>query len=138
MSRAAAAARQGLSFLFVGGSAALLDFGVLSALVWLGGSPYAARILSIACSITYTYLLNRRVTFHTGSPPSLAEFVRYISVAISGVLANLAIYWAALYAGAPTWLAFCLGAGLVMVYSFLAYRRLLHRPKPTGAGSGGN
>ncbi len=118
-------ARQVAKFLFVGGSAAAIDFGVLSGFVALGLSPYLARIISVAVATVYTWLLNRRLTFATAAPPSWREFGRYIAVAMAGIALNLTIYWSALYLGAPTWAAFVLGTGVTAVFSYFRYKAVL-------------
>ena len=47
---------------------------------------------------------------------------------LTGSALNLAIYWVALYLGAPTTVAFVLGTGLTAIFSFIRYRALLHKP----------
>lgn len=114
-----------LRFGIVGGLAAALDFGVLSLIISGGGSRYGARIVSVAVSMVFTWILNRRLTFATATPPSWAEFGRYTAVAMAGIVLNLTIYWSALGLGAATWLAFVLGAGFTAVFSFFRYRAVL-------------
>ena len=116
-------------FVLVGGLAAVVDFGVLSLIIYAGGSRYWGRIVSVAVAMVFTWVLNRTLTFATPGPPTWREFTHYIATAIVGVLLNLAIYWTALRAGLPTWAAFVLGTGLVTVFSFLRYRAILHRPR---------
>lgn len=116
---------QVMRFGIVGGLAAALDFGVLSLIIGAGGSRYAARIVSVAMSMVFTWFLNRRLTFATATPPSWAEFGRYTAVAIAGIALNLAIYWSALWFGAATWLAFVVGTGITAVFSFFRYRAVL-------------
>jgi len=113
------------TFLFVGGSAAALDFAILSGIVAAGGSRYGARVASVAVATVYTWALNRRLTFATKAPPSWGEFARYVAVAMAGIALNLAIYWAALYAGAATWAAFALGTGITAVFSYFRYKAVL-------------
>ncbi len=118
-------ASQVLRFLFVGGSAALLDAAVLAVALHFGGSRYLSRPLSLAVSVVYTWWLNRRLTFATAAPPSWREFGHYVAVSLAGVLLNLALYSAALWLRAPIWLAFCIGTGTAAVFNFLRYRALL-------------
>lgn len=120
-SRVAQAAR----FIVVGGLAAVLDYGILNQIVHAGRSPYAARVVSIAVSLVFTWALNRSLTFATAKPPTWREFAHYCAVAMAGILLNLAIYWAALGVGLPTWAAFVLGTGLAAVFNFFRYRALL-------------
>ena len=125
MPRAPAWAAQVATFLFVGGSAAAIDFGVLSGVVALGGSRYGARLLSVAVATVYTWALNRRLTFATQVPPSWREFGRYVAVALAGIALNLSLYWGALYAGAPTLAAFVLGTAVTAVFSYFRYKAVL-------------
>lgn len=125
MSRFPAWVGQAGRFGIVGVLSAGLDFGVLSIIVASGGSPYLGRIVSVALSMVFTWGLNRRLTFATAAPPSWAEFGRYIAVALAGIALNLALYWGALWLGAPIWLAFVIGTGLTAVFSFFRYRAVL-------------
>ncbi|WP_426169989.1 GtrA family protein [Sandarakinorhabdus sp. DWP1-3-1] len=115
---------QVLRFLLVGGSAAAVDFGVLALGIHLGGSRYASRIASVAVAIVYTWWLNRRLTFATAAPPSWQEFGQYVLVTLAGSLLNLALYSAALWLGAPLWLAFVIGTGTAAVFNFVRYRAM--------------
>lgn len=115
---------QVLRFLFVGGSAAAIDFGVLALGIQLGGSRYASRVASVAVAIVYTWWLNRRLTFATPAPPSWREFGHYVGVTLAGSLINLLLYSAALWLGAPLWLAFGIGTGTAAVFNFLRYRAI--------------
>jgi len=111
-----------LRFLAVGGSAAALDAVVLSAQIAHGVSPYAARVGSLAVTVVYTWVLNRRVTFRTTAPPSWREFGHYLLTALGGMVLNYVLYSGLLRLGAAVWLAFVIGTGLTAVYSFLRYR----------------
>ena len=111
-----------LRFLAVGGSAAAIDAAVLSAQIAHGVSPYVARAGSLAVTVVYTWALNRRVTFHTTTPPSWREFGHYLLTALGGMVLNYLLYSGLLRLGAPVWLAFVIGTGLTAIYSFLRYR----------------
>ena len=121
-------ANQIVRFLLVGGTAALVDYGVLMAGIHFGGSRYASRVVSIAVAIVYTWWLNRHLTFATTAPPSWREFSHYVALALSGSLLSFALYSGGLWLGAPIWLAFCLGIGAAAVFNFLRYRALLGNP----------
>jgi len=111
-------------FLFVGGLAAGLDYGILKLLIWRDISPYYARILSLAVTVVFTWQLNRRLTWQVAAPPSWREFGHYVAVAIGGVVLNYGIYSGLLWLGTPLTLAFVAATGLTAVYSFLRYRRV--------------
>lgn len=116
---------QVVRFGVVGGLAAALDFGILSLIVHFGGSRYSARIVSVAVTLVFTWILNRTMTFATAAAPTWREFAHYTAVAIAGIVLNVAIYWAALGLGAPTWAAFVLGTGIAAVFNFFRYRAVL-------------
>lgn len=111
-----------LRFLIVGGLAAALDFAILSSVIALGGSKYWGRCVSVAVTVVFTWALNRSVTFRAEARPSWREFAHYVATALGGMLLNLGLYSAALWAGAPVWAAFVFGTGLTAIYSFLRYR----------------
>lgn len=117
---------QAVRFSVVGLLAAGVDFTVLSAGMALGAGPSLARIPAVAIALVFTWILNRRLTFRTPVPPSWSEFARYAFSGLLGIAINLAVYWAALFAGAPVWLAFVLGVGIAAVVTFLRYRAVLH------------
>jgi len=109
----------------VGIAAFGLDYAVLAGTLAAGASPYAGRILSLAASIVFTWLLNRRLTFRTSTPPSWREFRAYGLQSLAGAALNYAVYSAALWAGAPVLGALILGTGLAAAFNFLRYRKLL-------------
>lgn len=118
-----------LRFGLVGLLAAGLDFGLLVGLVSLGVSPYAARIGSVGVAMVFTWLLNRNLTFAAAAPPSWREFASYAVTSMLGMAINFTVYSAAVYFGAPLWLAFCAGVGVAMVFNFLRYRVLFARER---------
>jgi putative flippase GtrA len=123
---------QVIRFGLVGGLAAMLDYGVLWLVVHAGGSRYAARVLSIAVAMLFTWVLNRTLTFRTEAPPTWREFIHYMAVGLSGSLLNLAIYWCLLWLRATTSVAFVAGTLLTAIYSFLRYRSLLGPARQKG------
>jgi len=116
---------EAVRFAVVGGSAAGVDYGVLWIGMALGLSPQLARVPAVAVAMCFTWWFNRKLTFKTERAPSWREFGHYVSVAMAGILLNLSIYWIALWAGAPVWLAFVLGTGITAVFSFLRYKVIL-------------
>jgi len=80
-------------FLFSGGTAALVDAGITTALThWAGRDPFTARLLAIVVAMVVAWLLQRRVTFNVRSAPSWREFGRFAAVAWSANALNYAIY----------------------------------------------
>lgn len=114
-----------LRFGIVGVLAAGLDFALLSGAVRLGVSPYLARIGSVAVAMTFTWWLNRNLTFAATAPPSWSEYGRYVGTSLLGSAINYGLYSGGVYIGLPLWLAFAIGTGVAAVFNFLRYRALL-------------
>lgn len=90
-------------FAFVGGIGFLVDAGLMSALLYgLGVDVVYARLLSFACALTTTWLLNREFTFrHAKSPDRLREWLRYAAVAMTAGAVNLAVFFTLARAASP-------------------------------------
>lgn len=56
-------------FIVVGGLSAVVDFGLLTAMMALGMSHTPAKALSFVAGTTTAYLMNRRWTFQAGGSP---------------------------------------------------------------------
>ena len=114
-------------FGLVGVVGAGLDYLALRAAVAHGASPYAARPFTLVIAIVVTWWLNRRLTFAAPTPPTWREFGHYAAITATGLCLQLAVYWAALYLGAPLPLAFITGIACSVVFSFLRVRRMFSR-----------
>jgi putative flippase GtrA len=121
---------QVLRFGVVGVLAAGVDFGLLYLGVYLGASPYLARIVSVGVTVIFTWALNRNLTFAAVAPPSWGEVAQYVGTSLVGMVINYTIFSAAIFLGAPLWFALCAGTGTAMVFNFLRYRVLFTRPRP--------
>lgn len=119
--------RQAITFSVVGILAAAIDYGVLASVISCGLSPGPARIPAVAVALVFTWIMNRKVTFATETPPCWKEFIHYAYTAVTGIVINLGIYWSAVWLHLPIWLAFTSGTGTAAIFNFLRYRALLHR-----------
>lgn len=63
-------------FIATGGVSAVVDFGLLVALMWTGLGHTAAKSLSFVAGTTTAYLINRRWTFQAA--PSKRRFVAVV------------------------------------------------------------
>ena len=91
--------RHGASFLGSGLIALAVDMGVLSGLTRMFGvSALAARPFAIGCAMIVGWLCQRTFTFAVAAAPSLAEFLRYVTVASGAAAINFALYSAILLA----------------------------------------
>ena len=57
-------------FIVVGGLSAVVDFGLLTAMMALGMGHTPAKALSFVAGTTTAYLMNRRWTFQAGGSPN--------------------------------------------------------------------
>lgn len=117
-----------LRFALVGGAGFLVDAGVLALLLWATPiGPFWARLVSIACAMTCTWLCNRHLTFGPSGRNALLEGARYGGVGLASSAANYLIYSGVLLAvpATPPLLALVPATALTMVLSYLGYSRLV-------------
>lgn len=114
-----------MRFGLVGAIGFLVDAGGTWSFVHLGFAPTIARIPALALSIGTTWLLNRSLTFRVPRSPRRSEWLRYGAVALSSALLNFLLYTALVLSGVPVLLAVATATGVLMFYSFCAYRTLV-------------
>ncbi|MFV0678691.1 GtrA family protein [Ottowia sp.] len=84
-------------FLFgvVGAAGFVVDVAALYAAIPLLG-PYGGRVLSFLAAATFTWALNRRITFRAAVPVNraglLTEWARYLGLMVVGAVINYAAY----------------------------------------------
>ena len=123
-----------LRFAFVGGLGFLVDLAMLwLGLDVLGFDVYSARLVSFAVTVTFTWALNRHVTFGENRartwPAMGREWVRFVAVNAIGLAANYAVY-AVLVTYGGGWLAVpyvAAGCGSVagLVFNYVSSSRLV-------------
>jgi putative flippase GtrA len=117
--------RHGAAFLGSGLVALAVDMGMLSLLTrGVGMSAFVARPIGIFTAMVAGWLCHRTFTFVVEGRPTLAEFVRYATVAWSASALNYAIY-AGILNFAPTVApeAALFGSSLItMVFSYFGFR----------------
>lgn len=122
-------------FLFSGGTAFLVDAGTTGALHYGAGlDPFSSRLMGIACGLVVAWLLHRQLTFAVAVPPTLREFGRFASVAMTANVINYAVYALILlvWAETPPLVAITLSTAVAMVVSYLGFRlRVFRRPDPS-------
>jgi putative flippase GtrA len=116
---------QVLRFGIVGGLGFILDAGILRTLVYFGASPFASRIASLAAAVTFTWILNRSMTFAARKPPSWREFGAYVLSSLLGLLINYGLYSGAVLLHLPLLMALAIGTIAGSVFNFFRYRVLL-------------
>jgi putative flippase GtrA len=123
-----------LRFAFVGALGFLVDLAML----WLGLNVlkldvYSARLVSFAVTVTFTWALNRHVTFgeeRARTWPAMGrEWTRFVAVNAIGLAVNYAVY-ALLVTFAGGWLAVpyvaagC-GSAAGLLFNYAASSRLV-------------
>ena len=99
-----------------------------SLLLWLTAQlemdPFAARLVSILCAVTMTWLMHRRWTFASRTPDRLAEWGRFAAVNGVGGTLNYLVYSAVLLAlpGTAPLLALVAGSALALAANYLGSR----------------
>lgn len=116
-----------LRFVFVGVVGFVVDGGGTWLLAHLGVPPVVARIPPLLTAIVVTWLLNRSVTFAVERPKSRAELTRYFAVALSSAAMNYLLYGALVLAGLHPLVAVAVATIVLLLYSFVAYRRVVFR-----------
>ena len=119
-------------FLVSGGTAFAVDASITSSLIHFAGlDPFSSRLIGLAIAMVVAWLLHRRLTFNVAAPPSLAEFGRFASVAISANLINYAVYTVIMLlrpAILPL-LAIVVSTAVAMVVAYLGFRLRVFRPQ---------
>jgi len=112
-------------FVIVGGIGFGVDAGGTWLLVQAGLPPVGARIGPLLAAIVVTWLLNRSLTFRTSRPKSRAELMRYAAIALSSAALNFLLYSVLVLLGVPVLVAVAMASGVLMAYSFFAYRSVV-------------
>ena len=123
--------RQFFLFAVSGSLAFLIDAGIVQALVSLFEvNAYLARLISVACGMTFTWLFNRNLTFAGQRPPGQGlgqEYLRYVLTQSGGLLVNYSVYSVMLLAFAwmHQWPVFAVAAGSLagLSVNFLSAKR---------------
>ncbi|GLS21189.1 hypothetical protein GCM10007874_42060 [Labrys miyagiensis] len=111
-----------------------VDAAILTALVHQGLNIDLARLISFACALVATWLINRSLAFSDrAGAPSLAEFAQYASASALAGLINLGVFAMLValdgpFAGRPV-LAAALATGVSMSVNFWSYLKIVFAPK---------
>jgi putative flippase GtrA len=119
-----AVGRQFSHFVVVGLITTVVHYGVLVALVEaFATSPVAATAAGFLSAVLFSYLLNRRYTFHDRRfGPGL---LKYVAAVFIGLLVNIAIVGALTHLGAHYLLAQIFASGVALGWNFVATRFVL-------------
>jgi len=100
-------AREFLTFAAVGVGGALVDMGGLALALRVGHTgPYLGRVCSYLVAATFTWAVNRRVTFRDPRRDGLIrQWAHYLAVNAVGGLVNFGVYSGIVAAAAHSWVA---------------------------------
>ena len=89
-----------IKFCLVGAMGAVIDVGILTALVELAGwSILLANTVSFVAAITNGFFWNKHWTFRNKESKHLQQFVKFATVAVVGLLINFGLMWLGLKLG---------------------------------------
>lgn len=111
-----------VKFGIVGVSGVVVDFGITALLRdAMNVNQYMANSAGFACAVVSNYLLNRAWTFRSKNPSVVAEFGKFVLVALFGLALNNSIIY--LLNGqwqVPFYASKLFATGVVMVWNFVA------------------
>lgn len=122
--------RQLVSFALIGAGGFVVDVGVLLLLMSaLGANPYAARVVSFLCAATFTWRLNRALTFPQAPKAGAAgQWLLFLAANAGGGVVNLAAYSALIATSiAPAVAAVACGSIAGLGWNFFASRQIVFR-----------
>lgn len=124
-------ARQGISFLIVGGCLIAVDWVIFVALTAFGVQPAVANLAGRIAGALLGYWANGRITFMTGETSSLGRrsFARFVtSWLVVTALSTYMVTFVADYLGLKTaWLAKPLVDGALAILTFFVSRHWVYR-----------
>lgn len=127
MSEAGSMKRQGLWYLFVGGSSALIEFvlfQVLYSLFHMGVAP--ANVVAVVVATVFNFLMNRTVTFKSTSNPVRSLILYLVLFAVNLALSTWAIT-AMISVGVHSAVAKIITQVAIATWNFFIYRALIFR-----------
>lgn len=120
--------KQILRFLVVGGTAFLIDFGVLYLLTeWISLGYLFANCISFIISVIYNYILSTLWVFDAKQTKSKSqEFVIFLLLSLVGLGINQGIMWITVEKMSVNYLlAKILATAIVMIFNFITRKCFL-------------
>lgn len=126
--------REFATFAGIGAAAFFVDAGVLHVLAAAGAGLYLGRLGSWLCAATFTWYLNRRLTFRDARrDPPMRQWARFLAANSVGGLLNYGTYAVCIAASdtARRWPILAVGAGSVagLLANFMLSRRMVFRSR---------
>jgi putative flippase GtrA len=119
------------SFALVGVVNTLVDFGVFALAHFQLGLPIiASNLMSWACAVTGSYVLNSQFTFAAESQGKLSpgRYLAFVASQVGGLIANTTTVFAASYF-VPVLMAKVLAIGVTFLVNFSLSHLAVFRPK---------
>lgn len=122
-----------IRFVATGGLSAVVDFGLLNLLMWLGLGHTPAKALSFVAGTTTAYLINRRWTFR--AEPSRRRFVAVVALYATTFALQVGLF-SLLYRWLPETglgetgvriVAFVVAQGVATTVNFVVQRAIIFR-----------
>jgi putative flippase GtrA len=130
--------RRFVLFLAAGGTATVVQCGILVALVEAGRMhPTWAAILAYFCGAMTSYLLNFRLTFRNSGTSFRKGLAKFLIVNVIGLGLNTLIFVTLRDVGAYYLLAQAMATGLVLIWNYAGARLFVFRGKPAAVPAGG-
>lgn len=121
---------QFLKYLLVGGSAALLEYGVfLASLEVLTANVYLAHAFGFVLGLLFSFVLNK---FYVFSGPQVQQaqrqFVLYAALALLNLLLGAVLLGLLIrYANLAPWLAKGMSMVAIALWNFIIYKKVIYR-----------
>lgn len=109
-------------FLIVGGLGFFIDAGLTLGLISVGLLPLLARPPAILAAMAFTWLANRKLTFRMQSAKSMAEALRYGTVALLVALLNYLIYYGLTLQDVTPFIAIVIATAMATFISYFGYK----------------
>jgi putative flippase GtrA len=125
-------------FALVGSAGFVIDAGITELLFrWLDVAPIWARVPAFLLASMFTWWWNRSFTFGNKTAPSLAEWLKYLTIGLAGNLLNYLVFLVAIanfeMAQQLPSIAVAGGSIAAMFVNYIFSRRLLRFREPNGS-----